>query len=383
MLVNTWEAFCALVFTCGGFSNLFISGGCCVSVCMCKVASVHAACLRVDGIKAAVPYFPCGFILSVRGHGFLMVFHLNTVGLVPITTPVTSLFFSLLLSSALSRHTWGLQAQTASARCVPNTSRDTHARMHTGPECVWVACAQMQRFTRRRFLSYVCISYCFLPFIEYLNKQNILELSCRCTLYFLSSSLKDCDHICDIALLSLSQISVSASDTQCWWRLCRCMWVFFVENVKILFVFHFYVVAVAVLRYSYQGKAAGACIAKYQSACLFVCHFAHLCICLIVQHACQTVCLSIFSPLCYSPGWLLPHVSEAITPFLRLMLFISLLAWICLMARVCVCVLTCFCARPFICGLRMCVTACLRVNLCAHMRLRHAHLSVKCLSVGY
>lgn len=106
MLVNMWDAFCSLVFARGGgFSNLFLSGGCCVSVCMCRVASVHAACVQVDGIKAAVPYFPCGFILSVGGRQFLMVFHLNTIGLVPVATPVTSLLLSLPLSPALSRHT--------------------------------------------------------------------------------------------------------------------------------------------------------------------------------------------------------------------------------------------------------------------------------------
>lgn len=48
------------------------------------------------------------------------------------------------------------------------------------------------------------------------------------------------------------------------------MYVIF-ENVKILFVFHFYALSVLVLRYSYQCKAAGAYIAKYQPACLSVC----------------------------------------------------------------------------------------------------------------
>ncbi|KAI9541598.1 hypothetical protein NQZ68_028104, partial [Dissostichus eleginoides] len=33
--------------------------------------------------------------MSVRGLGFLMVFHLSTVGLVPVITPVTFLLFSL------------------------------------------------------------------------------------------------------------------------------------------------------------------------------------------------------------------------------------------------------------------------------------------------
>lgn len=76
-------------------------------------------------------------------------------------------------------------------------------------------------------------------------------------------------------------------------------------NVKILFVFHFigcffFFLSVLVLRYSYRGEAAGACIAKYQlaflHACLPVCHFAHLCICAIVHHACQTACFAISPP---------------------------------------------------------------------------------------
>lgn len=59
----------------------------CLCVCVRGVASVHAACLRVDVIKAAAPHFPCGFILSAEGRRFLMVFHLSTVGLVPAGSP--------------------------------------------------------------------------------------------------------------------------------------------------------------------------------------------------------------------------------------------------------------------------------------------------------
>lgn len=62
---------------------------------MSRVASVHAACAHVVLIRAAIPYFPCGFILSVRGPGFVMVFNLNAVGLVPVATLVTSLFLPL------------------------------------------------------------------------------------------------------------------------------------------------------------------------------------------------------------------------------------------------------------------------------------------------
>lgn len=115
MLVNMWDAFCPLVFACGGCSHLFVSGGCCEAVCMCGVASVHAACPQVDVIKATAPYFPSGFILSAEGRRFLMVFHLNTVGLVPAAAPATSLLLSLPPSSS---PTWGLEAQSASARCV-------------------------------------------------------------------------------------------------------------------------------------------------------------------------------------------------------------------------------------------------------------------------
>lgn len=94
------------------------------------------------------------------------------------------------------------------------------------------------------------------------------------------------------------------------------------------------------LRYSYRGTAAVACIAKYQPACLpafqSVCHFAHLCISVTVQPACHAACFAIFSPpLCHSPRWLLPHVSEAIILLLRPLLFISPCAWVCRMDRAC------------------------------------------------
>lgn len=138
MLVNMWDAFCSLVFACGGFSNLFISGGCCASVCMRRVASVHAACVQVDGIKAAVPYFPCGFILCVGGLGFLMVFHLNTVGLVPVATPVTSLFIlSLRLLHCLTTPEVSRRRLLLPGVSLIPTETHMHTFMHTVPQSVY------------------------------------------------------------------------------------------------------------------------------------------------------------------------------------------------------------------------------------------------------
>lgn len=78
------------------------------------VASVHAACVQVDDTPR--PPFPIFRVVSpcpLRGKGgwgcgFLMVFHLNTVDLVPVAAPVTSLFLCLTPSlsfTALCHHT--------------------------------------------------------------------------------------------------------------------------------------------------------------------------------------------------------------------------------------------------------------------------------------
>lgn len=196
--VHCWALWCLL--TCGmHFAHL--SSPVVVSpICLYLVdvvcervrvqGSICACCVRTMGRhQGRRSLFSVWFHLVRRGgRGFLMVFHLNTVGLVPVATPVTSLFISVPPSSALSRHTWGLQAQAASVRCVPiiPTEMHRHTQMHTEPECVCVCVPspRVQRYTRSGwFLSYACILYCFLSFIEYLNKQSILEVSCHCTFF--------------------------------------------------------------------------------------------------------------------------------------------------------------------------------------------------------
>ncbi len=210
-----WDAFCSLVFACGGFSNLFISGGCCVSVCICRVASVHAACVQVDDIKAAVPYFPCGFILSVGGRGFLMVFHLNTVGLVPTETSVTSLFLSLPPSSALSGHTWGLQAQTASARCVPNTNWDTHAHTNACRAGVCVPSARVHGHTGSGWFSISCMYFTLFSVLYWIFEQaehlrSVPSPPCLSPLLFLRRLWS---HLWHNSSISHSNITVYTSET--------------------------------------------------------------------------------------------------------------------------------------------------------------------------
>lgn len=139
------------------------------------------------------------------------------------------------------------------------------------------------------FSSCVCtllsVLYWIFELAEHLRKK-----SHHCTLYSHSSLSKDCDHILwHSSSVSKPNITVSTSDMH---RLCASWGVCgFFENVKIQFVFHFHAVSVLVHRYSYQGNAAGACIAKYQSVCqsvsLSVFPSVHLCDC----PACLSDCL--------------------------------------------------------------------------------------------
>lgn len=110
----------------------------------------------------------------------------------------------------------------------------------------------------------------------------------------------------------------------------------FLENVRTVFVFHFYAVSLPLLGDACQFKAAGACIVKHLSSFSPVdASLCYQCDCPAPLSAC--LLLPFFSPPLFLP-FDSCHVSEAITPLLRLVLFISLWSWISLMPRVCACV---------------------------------------------
>lgn len=159
------------------------------------------------------------------------------------------------------------------------------------------------------------------------------------SLYSLFSSSEDCDHIRDISLPSLNQISLSPPHLR---RagfvpvkvMCMC---FLFENVKILFAFHFFFSPFPCfcLDIHIRVKAAGACIAKYQSACCLsvrlsfcpsvrlsslsdclLCHFSPLSVILLVDscHMCLKQSLHSSGLGCLSPplcARILSHSSRA------------------------------------------------------------------------
>lgn len=134
---------------------------------MCEYLSVRgsicACCSGTSGWHQGHRFlFSMWFHLVRRG----MVFHLNTLGLVPVAALVTSLFPSLLSTTP--------EISEADGAC--NTNRETcRCTQSLGFRSLGCRYAQLRIYTSNceRFLSRACVSQCFLSFIEYLNKQNI------------------------------------------------------------------------------------------------------------------------------------------------------------------------------------------------------------------
>lgn len=173
-----------------------------------------------------------------------------------------------------------------------NTNRDAQnqrqcVRVHRPQECKYAGSAL--------FSSYACILYRYLSFIEYLNKQNILEVSRRRTFYSPSSSSEGCDHI---APLSQNQISLSRHLKRTGFVPVKVMQVHVVflkcQNSVCFSVLLCFLVG---LQYSYQGKGSGGLHSKISlclSVCLSFCPSVHLCDC----PACLSDCLLChFTPL--------------------------------------------------------------------------------------
>lgn len=204
-------------------------------VCMRRVTSVHAACVQVDGIEAAVAYFPCGFISSAVGPRFLMVFHLNTVGLVPAAAPVTSLFSSLLPSSALSHHTWGLRG-TDSARCVLNTNRDSpsHTQRASSTQLHICYCGKRMFFIPNTRFTLFSVLYWIFEQAQHQRKCPVSALSIPSPIshHTVIAFVTQLFHF-DTKYHCLRKCASSAP-SKVYVGVCG-----FLENVKILFVFHF------------------------------------------------------------------------------------------------------------------------------------------------
>lgn len=140
MLFNMWDAFCSLGFTCGAFSNLCVSGE-----CVHEQGSICACCVRTCGPhQGRHSIFSMRFHLVRQGTRVCDGLQLECSWPGARSNPC-DLLVSPPPSILPSCHTWGLQAQTASTRCVPNTNWGTHkcilslsvCTIHTNAQIYW------------------------------------------------------------------------------------------------------------------------------------------------------------------------------------------------------------------------------------------------------
>lgn len=283
---------------------------------MCRVASVHAALHTSGWHWGQYPFYSVWFhIFFCQGMGGRWPstwIQLAWCPWKPLWPPHVSHSHPLycLATPEVSK------AQAASARCVLNTTRDTTNKsvcamqgvndFYPGPE----------------------FSHCFLSFIEYLNKQNIWEsVPSLHTLFPILSLRSLWSHRWHNSSISKPNITVSTSEAH--WLCAAEGYVGVCDvflNVKILFVFNSPYLCLGIHTRVRQQRLAGLSV-----------HFAHLCICMIVQLVRLSALPSNPPPFSFLFVILVDscHVFEAITPLLRLMRFIFLLAWIRLLAPVC------------------------------------------------
>lgn len=167
---------------------------------MCEYLSVRgsicACCSGTNGWhQGHSSLFSMWFHLVRRG----MVFHLNTLGLVPVATLLTSLFLSLLSTTP--------EISEADGAC--NTNRETcrctqsFGSVYCPQSCVSTRVTVNDSYPRPVSHSVFC------PLLNIWTRRTSERESRHHTLYSLSSPSEGSDHICDITPLSPNQISLS------------------------------------------------------------------------------------------------------------------------------------------------------------------------------
>lgn len=227
-----WVAFCTLVFACGGFSSLFVSGGCCLSVCMCRVASVHAARGMMGRHQGRRSLFSVWFHLVRRGTRVPDSLPLEYSWPGARRNPCDLLYLPPSIHRIVSLHLRSLGAGSFCQVCSQYWDSHTHAQMQIEPECV------RGPHNKEQMIVIQCMYFILFPVLYWIFKQAEHPWSVPPLHFFpLSSPSDDCDHI---ALPFLNQISLSPhlkAPTLCRGRLGRCMWVLWKCQNSVCFSF--------------------------------------------------------------------------------------------------------------------------------------------------